>query len=128
MKKSKKGMTLVEIIVAMAILGIIAISFLAVFTSSFKFIYTAGRKSVAVNQAEQSVETNIANGTALTANSITLDFGTVSISVPGELITKDQSFENGTKMVSLQSFIPTNSIASGATTIAPISSSSISSG
>ena len=116
MRKSKNGMTLIEIIVALAILGIIAVSFLAVFTSAFKFIYTAGRKSVAVNQAEQSIESKLAVGSVSNASSIVLDFGTTSVQVYGELVSQIQAYENGSKDVSLLSFIPVNSIVSGSPT------------
>ncbi len=43
--KRRKGMTLIEVLVAMAIIGIVAISMLSLFSTGFSFIVRAGEKS-----------------------------------------------------------------------------------
>jgi prepilin-type N-terminal cleavage/methylation domain-containing protein len=51
---NKKGMTLVEIIVAIAILGIMAAAFLTVFVSGYSVIFSMGRKTQAMNDKAQT--------------------------------------------------------------------------
>lgn len=54
--KDKKGFTLVEVIIAMAILGIITISIITVFSSSFSNIFSMGNRSKAIAVASQKLE------------------------------------------------------------------------
>lgn len=56
------GLTLVEIIVAMAILGIIAVSMLTIFTGSYSSIFSTGRKTKAINESAQTYLDQIING------------------------------------------------------------------
>ena len=53
--KNNKGLTLVEIIVAIAILGFIAASFLTMFSSAFSGIFSMGRRTQAMNDDAQSI-------------------------------------------------------------------------
>lgn len=51
-----KGMTLVELIVALAIMSIIAISLLAIFSSSYSNIFSYGRKSKAATETQSIID------------------------------------------------------------------------
>lgn len=51
-----KGMTLVELIVALAIMCIIAVSLLAIFSSSYSNIFNFGRKSKAVTESQSIID------------------------------------------------------------------------
>ena len=53
-KKNNKGMTLVEVIVAIAILGIMAAAFLTIFVSGYSIIFTMGKKTQAMNDKAQT--------------------------------------------------------------------------
>ncbi len=53
---NEKGFSLVEVIVAMAILMIIITAFTALFTGSFSGIFTAGRKSEALYRAQSDMD------------------------------------------------------------------------
>jgi prepilin-type N-terminal cleavage/methylation domain-containing protein len=57
--KSKQGLTLVEIIISIAILGIVAVAFLGMFTVGFKGIMTAGRNSQAGYIGQRAMENRI---------------------------------------------------------------------
>jgi len=57
---NSKGLTLVEILVAFAILGIITTVFLSLFTNGYKTIFSAGQKSTAVFKAQEVMEGQIA--------------------------------------------------------------------
>jgi prepilin-type N-terminal cleavage/methylation domain-containing protein len=57
--KSKQGLTLVEIIISIAILGIIAVAFLGMFTVGFKGIMSAGRNSQAGYIGQRAMENKI---------------------------------------------------------------------
>ncbi|NDL68235.1 prepilin-type N-terminal cleavage/methylation domain-containing protein [Anaerotalea alkaliphila] len=50
--KSESGLTLVEVIISVAIIGIIAVSFLNMFSFSFDSIYSMGRKTEATRIAQ----------------------------------------------------------------------------
>ena len=58
----KSGMTLVELIVALALIGIMAVSFLALFTNGFMTIFTMGRRTKAMNDEAQMYMDQIYNG------------------------------------------------------------------
>lgn len=64
MKKSNKlnqGMTLVEVIIAMAVIGIIAVSMISLFTSAFVLISRAGDTSEALFKVHKEIETVLTN-------------------------------------------------------------------
>lgn len=56
-KDAIRGFTLIEVIISLAILGIIAVSFLTLFTSSFSTIFSMGHKTDAANEAQAFIET-----------------------------------------------------------------------
>lgn len=62
MSKKSKGFTLVELILAMAILGIIAISFLYLFTSSTVSLHNAGNLSKATADAQSIMDKTYTDG------------------------------------------------------------------
>jgi prepilin-type N-terminal cleavage/methylation domain-containing protein len=113
--KNKKGMTLIEIIVAIAILGIISVSFFAMFTTGFKGIINAGKYSKAEYVAQKAMENRVAgvavagvtNITANTVNSVALsiNFGILSpITVNGKIELIE--YNDGEKKINLATFVP----------------------
>lgn len=55
-KSVRKGLTLIEVIISIAILGIIAISFLSMFSNGYINIFTMGNKSKAVVKAQSTID------------------------------------------------------------------------
>lgn len=55
----KEGMTLIEIIVALAILGIVLIALLNVFTFSMKGVYSAGHRTASAKELQGIADTLI---------------------------------------------------------------------
>ena len=102
--QSRSGMTLIEIVVAMAIFGILAIVFLTVFTSSLIWIFEAGDKGEASSYAQNDVETRIATSEAISSSDLTITFGTTSYSIQGGLVETNQVV--GKKSSQLETFIP----------------------
>lgn len=113
MKKRHLGMTLVEVIVAIALLGVITVSFLMMYTSSYSYIFSAGRKTNAVSAAEKNMESSLAVGTASTASTLSINFGGTLIAVNGEMVSQTQTYDNGSRSIAVSSFVPLNSVASG---------------
>lgn len=56
---NKNGFTLIEVIIAIAIMGIIAIGMLSLFSTGFAFIMRAGDKSEAGFNAHSQVEASL---------------------------------------------------------------------
>ncbi len=52
-RKNYHGFTLVEIIISMALIGIIAVSFLSLFTAGFSTVFSMGRKTQIMNYDAQ---------------------------------------------------------------------------
>lgn len=54
--KEQKGLTLIEVIIALAILGIITVSIITVFSNSFSNIFSLGNRSKALAEASRRME------------------------------------------------------------------------
>lgn len=59
--KSRRGFTLIEVVVGMLIITVIGISFLVVFTSAYTSFFILGRQTRAVNEAQSLIETYYSN-------------------------------------------------------------------
>ena len=110
----KKGITLVELIVSMAILGIIVITFLNLFVFGYTHVIGAGHKTTASFLAHQAAEIKIAGGA--TDPNVHVSFNPTTITIqlpapPAATMTKsgeEISFEveqNG-KVVNVTTFLP----------------------
>lgn len=66
-KNAQKGVTLVELIISIAIIGIISVSFLSLFTMGIRGIAFSGHKSKSQFKAQEAVEYSI-NGTPVAAD------------------------------------------------------------
>lgn len=85
--KSTRGFTLIEIIISIAILGIIVVALLPVFTAGFKGIASAGNKSKTSYQSQDLTEVKIAEGAASSSTSLTIVFpGVASVTMDGEKV------------------------------------------
>lgn len=51
--RNQSGFTLVEIIISMALIGIIAVSFLSLYTMGFSTVFSMGRKTQTINYDAQ---------------------------------------------------------------------------
>lgn len=99
----KKGFTLVELIVSVAILSIIATTFLMMFSNGFIGIVGAGKKSINHYTAQNQIESNISDATysssniATASSSITLTFASSNYNVSGRKIDVTYGYGNNTK-------------------------------
>ncbi|MDF2546493.1 MAG: hypothetical protein K0R93_1391 [Anaerosolibacter sp.] len=80
--KENRGMTLIEIIVSVAILGILVIAFLNLFTFGYVQVVNAGHKSGAGFKAHQAAEQKIAGGTPAPSIVETSSPTTITIELP----------------------------------------------
>ena len=110
--KNKNGFTLLEIIISMAIIGLLTVSFLEMFTFGFKGVFTAGQNSKTQYLAQQEIENKLANITSSTTqiSPIILRFKSpvesdvVIVTIYGKIekVTKI----NGNYQVDLATFLP----------------------
>jgi prepilin-type N-terminal cleavage/methylation domain-containing protein len=118
-KLDNSAFTLIEIIIALALIGIIAISFLTIFSSAYAYLFTAGRKSDAIFAVEKVMESSIASGTSSEANTIAINIGGRNLEIKGVNTSQNQLYENDTKNVSMNMFITNNSISSKSNLVNP---------
>ena len=105
MKKKNSGMTLVEIIVAMAILGIISITFLSIFSGMFKGIVNAGQRSKATFGAQQDLENYIATNTTNATDNLVITYnGLTSVTIEGENMSVPKT--SGSTTITVDVFVP----------------------
>lgn len=102
--RNRKGMTLLEIILAFAILGIILVAFLSMFTSSFVWINDAGDMGKAYSKSQEDIETRIATGEAINSSDLVITFDGVKYEIAGGLIETNQTVRRKTSR--LEMFVP----------------------
>ena len=85
--KKKKGFTLIEIIVSLAIIGMLAVIFLPVFTMTIKGIFTAGRRNDTTFQSQNDTEYRIGDTEVVSNATLIITFGSNDLNITGEDIT-----------------------------------------
>ena len=86
-----RGFTLVEIILAMAVLAVVILAYTMLFTDSFRGIFTAGHKTRALYEAQQEVEQKMNEGTTQ-EQVIQIAFPSKTISVKGEEVQVEYEY------------------------------------
>jgi type IV pilus assembly protein PilA len=100
---TKKGLTLVEVIISIAILGIMSIAFLSMFSSGLIGIFKAGHKSTSHYTAQNEMESNISDSTNTTGNvksintTIDLVFPGNNFTISGRKVDVNYNYGNQTK-------------------------------
>jgi len=95
----KKGFTLIEVIVAVAILAIVVTAFLAMFQSGAVEISDAGKKSTSHYNAQAKMESKISDSSIDGTSMITinLNFSGTTYSVEGRKIDIDYVYGKNSK-------------------------------
>ncbi|RQD68396.1 MAG: type II secretion system protein [Tindallia sp. MSAO_Bac2] len=106
-KHSKKttGLTLIELIISMAILGIVMVSFLTVFTSGFVAIMRSGHRADAAYDSQRIMTENIINhdGIETSNHNIEYNFEGLRINVDVDILKSTMSVDsNESEMKSFQ--------------------------
>jgi prepilin-type N-terminal cleavage/methylation domain-containing protein len=99
--KYKKGLTLIEVVVSIAILGLMSISFLSMFSGGINWIFKSGNKSSAQYTSQEKIENIIysesnADGINSSSNPLTikLNFSGKEYNVSGRKIDVEASNNN----------------------------------
>lgn len=107
--KNMNGMTLIEIIIAMALLGIILISFLNLFGAGFTSIFEMGQKSDAASDIQSIMEIIYRDG-----NTDHLDY-LVTLSQVVEVVNYNDLFNQYTSGPEIRFHVGSITLLSGAT-------------
>lgn len=79
LSNNNNGFTLIEIIIGIALFGIISISLITLFTNGFTYISRSGRRTEALYTNQKAIETNLV--TSPTAGNITFTFDGVDVDI-----------------------------------------------
>lgn len=101
---NQNGFTLIEVILSMAILGIILVAFLNMFSFSMIGLFRARDKSIALNEVQGSVESQLATEDAFHSDEIILTFDDEEITITGGYIETEKS--SGLSSSEITGFIP----------------------
>lgn len=108
-KRAKSNaMTLVEIIMAMALIGIITISIMTLLTSGFTQITSSGERAKALFQAQAQIESDIndiGQSASDASETLTLKIDDTEIIVPGKVKSVNTALPNG-RSVQIEIFQP----------------------
>jgi prepilin-type N-terminal cleavage/methylation domain-containing protein len=106
--KTEKAFSLVEIMVAVAILLVIVITFSTLFTFAFGGIFTQGHKSGALYEdVQKELEENYEQGHTGGTDTLSIDFDDENISNPsviGSFVSEQFTYESRTSTI--YTFIP----------------------
>jgi len=105
--KSKKGDTLIEVMVAIALIGIIGMSFIAPFCSGIKFIAKARSSSAAGYNTQSTVETDLKTAPSSTSDVIPITFSDSPTIYASGTVTSKSTVVNG-EQVNITYFMPRN--------------------
>jgi prepilin-type N-terminal cleavage/methylation domain-containing protein len=106
-----KGMTLVEVVVAIAIIGIIATAFVPLFASSVLQVFRSGDRSEALYDAQEYLAASIDTGvpaadTEETDATIVITFDATNCSVVGRIFKTEVPYGSSGNTVILRAFLP----------------------
>ena len=110
--QNNKGLTLIEIIISVAILGIIVISFITMFSQGMDSIFTVGNKTVATRIAQEHIDEYFTNpGLEPISNKSVEQFivnSTINTSGPHNtnIVTVTVSYRGGSRTTSITAAVP----------------------
>lgn len=109
--KNRKGLTLIELIVSIALVGVLAIVVLNVFSSGFLNIVKAGNRTQAVNAAENEIFNNpiVEEEKVLDILIPVPGMGQVEHQIKGSIVTGLTTINQGTRsevQAEIKTFMP----------------------
>lgn len=101
---NQAGMTLIEVIIAIAILGIIVVAFLNMFMTGMLGIFKAGDKGEAYSRAQEDLDTRIGRRESIETEDLEVEFDGVTYIIPGGLVETEQFVQESKSQ--MEAFIP----------------------
>jgi len=104
--KKETGASLVEILICMALVGIIAMTILPSITFGHLQLTESGNRTKAIYAVRQMTENELVNHSASGHDTLSITFGGVSIDVKGRIVESEESFGTKGDKARLRVFIP----------------------
>ncbi len=111
--KNRRGFTLIELIVSIAILAIIIIAFMPLFSFSFVNTFRSGNQSEAVYQNQSLLEESYSGAEEVEGvistelpQPLEINIDGVIVRVPGRLIEVSSDYDNNGNLVNTKAFVP----------------------
>ena len=104
-RNSEHGFTLLEVLVAIVVLGLAVGSILLVFSNSVTWLWAAGQRSEALNAAETGIAQKLAEGPKSDDDELSIEFpGAGKMTVKGELA--EATGTSGNQSSTITAFLP----------------------
>lgn len=85
----KSGLTLIEIIITVGILGMVSLLLLSVFSNGYMHIFNAGQDTTELFESQEAVETALASTNTGSAHTMTLEFPGYTMDVDGSIVSNE---------------------------------------
>lgn len=104
--KKETGASLVEILICMALVGIIAMTILPSITFGYLQLTESGNRTKAIYAVRQMTENELVNHSASGHDTISITFGSVSLDIKGRIVKTEKSFGTLGSKARIRIFIP----------------------
>lgn len=103
--KKRKGLTLLEVVISMALIGMVAVVFLSIFTTGNSNIFKAGKRTTQILSAQEKIDSKIKTNSDEGIEEVEVNIpGIATIKIKGTYVTET---EDG---ITITTFVPNKDV------------------